>query len=153
MIPRRDPRSLLMMMMMAASVLSACGGPETIGEPAPPQTVNSYWIGVEGVGDTHLHITLTQSGTTVGLLPNCFIDRCSFLPFSQAGATAIGSQFPVEITSVTGSFNNPNISFTYTLANGRTFSFSGRVAEDRYMQGQLSGATLPTSTITLEKQP
>ncbi|HVF38959.1 MAG TPA: hypothetical protein VM939_03590 [Gemmatimonadaceae bacterium] len=146
-------RKILALASLAAILFSACGGPESIEPPPPAQTVNAYWVGVEGVGDTHVHITLTQNGTTLGLQQNCFIERCSFLPFSAAGATAIGSSFPVAITAASGTFNNPNISFTFTLANNRTFSFTGKVAQDKFMQGDISGTTLPKSTITLEKQP
>lgn len=146
-------RKALMAAFGLVAAVAGCGGPETVTPPPPPQTVNAYWIGIEGVGDTHLHITFTQTGTALGLQPNCFIDRCSFLPFTQAGAGFIGSEFPVEIRSVSGTFNNPNITFTFTLVNDRTFSFTGVVAENRLMQGQISGATLPASVITLEKQP
>lgn len=130
---------------------SACGGPEGI-DPIPPQSVNSYWVGVEQNGNVHLHITLTQSGTSVGLLAGCQGERCSFYPFTQAGADAIGSTLPVHVSTASGTFNNPNINFSFTLANGRSYAFSGRVAEDRLMQGQISGTGLASSTITFEKR-
>ncbi len=146
----KHARKVVIAIAMAAA--SGCGGPETIEPPPPPQSVNAYWVGIEDLGNVHLHITLAQAGTALTLLPGCFVDRCSFYPFSPAGATAIGSNFPVAVMSVSGSFNNPNISFTFTLVNNRTFTFTGRVTEDRLMRGAISGATLTSGMITFEKR-
>ena len=63
----------------------------------------------------------------------------------------LGGDLPVTVKSVTGSFNNPNITFTFTLANNRTYTFTGRMAENRLMTGKISGPTLPETTITFEK--
>jgi len=138
--------------LTAVALFAACGGPDTIVPPPPPQTVDSYWVGVEQAGAVHLHIEFIQSGTTVSLKPNCFLSRCSFLPFNSTGITNIGSDFPVEVKAASGTFNNPNITFNFTLANNRTFTFTGRVGENKLMTGKISGATLPETTITFEKR-
>ncbi len=148
---RRWPRAALLAVSLSALSLSACGGPATLDPGIPAQTAQSYWIGVEVNGAVHLHIELVQTGTALSLLPNCQTDRCALFPFSATGNVFVGSELPVVVTSVTGQFNNPNINFTFTLANGRTFTFTGRIAEDKLMTGKISGATLPETTITFEK--
>lgn len=135
------------------TLVAACGGPApTDTDPnVPAQTATSYWIGIEQSNAVHLHIELVQTGTSLSLLPNCDPERCGLFPFSPTGIAFVGSDLPVTVKSVTGSFNNPNITFTFTLTNNRTYTFTGRMAEDRLMTGKISGPTLPETTITFEK--
>jgi hypothetical protein len=137
--------------LLASLVVLACGGPETIGPPVTHANVAGYWVGVEETGSVHLHITFVQTGQGLTLLDNCFFDRCAFYPFSNAGIVSIGSDFPVRVTSTTGSVTGNNISYSFTLENGRTFSFTGIVQDNRLMGGSITGATLPSSKITFEK--
>jgi hypothetical protein len=138
---------------LAATVFafSACGGPATLEPAVPAQSANAYWVGVEVAGSVHLHVELVQTGTTLSLLPNCIPDRCALFPFSPAGVAYVGSELPVVVKSLSGSFTNPTITFTFTLSNNRTFTFTGRMADDKLMTGKISGATIPESTITFEK--
>lgn len=135
------------------ALIAACGGPApTDTDPnVPAQSATSYWIGIEQTGAVHLHIHLVQTGTALSLLPNCQPERCGLFPFSPTGVAFVGSDLPVTLKSATGSFNNPNITFTFTLSNNRTYTFTGRMAEDRLMTGKISGPTLPETTITFEK--
>ena len=142
-------RSVSAAMMLALA--SACGGPAAADPVLPAQSAQAYWVGVEVAGSVHLHIELVQNGTAISILPNCLSDRCALFPFSTAGISYVGSELPVVVSSVTGSFNNPNITFTVVLTNGRTFTFTGRMADDKLMTGKISGPTLPETTITFEK--
>ena len=145
-------RSIKSALLAAALFLNAgCGGPETIIPPVPDANVNGYWVGVEETGSVHLHITFVQTGRALSLLNNCFFDACAFYPFSNAGATVIGSQFPVRVVSTTGSVNGNNITYSFALENGRTFSFTGVVQDNQLMGGTISGTTLAASKITFEK--
>jgi hypothetical protein len=57
------------------------------------------------------------------------------------------------IVGLTGTFSDPGITFTITLENGRTFTFSGTVAASFTMTLVVSGATLPQTNITLTRSP
>jgi len=138
-------------LLVALSLNAGCGGPETITPPVADANVNGYWVGVEETGSVHLHITFVQTGRALSLLNNCFFDACAFYPFSNAGATVIGSQFPVRVVSTSGSINGNNITYSFTLENNRTFSFTGVVEDNKLMGGTISGATLASSKITFEK--
>lgn len=138
-------------LILAAVFYVGCGGPETITPPVDDANVDGYWVGIEETGAVHLHITFVQSGKALSLLNNCFFDRCAFYPFSNAGVTVIGSDFPVRVTSTTGTISGNNITYSFTLENGRTFSVTGIVQDNQLMAGSISGATLPSSKITFEK--
>ena len=140
--------------LVAVGVLAACGGPApTDGDPnLPAQSANGYWVGIEQAGALHLHIVFVQSGTTLTLQPSCVADRCALYPFSATGIAFVGNELPVVLTAVTGSFTNPTIRFSFTLSNNRTFTFTGRMADDKLMTGKISGPTLPETTITFEKR-
>jgi hypothetical protein len=151
-IPTPSMRAYKSALLVAALFVNAgCGGPENITPPVPDANVNGYWVGVEETGSVHLHITFVQTGRALSLLDNCFFDACAFYPFSNAGATVIGSQFPVRVISTSGSINGNNITYSFTLENNRTFSFTGVVQENKLMGGTISGPTLAASKITFEK--
>ncbi|WP_411281031.1 hypothetical protein [Gemmatimonas sp.] len=140
--------------LVVAGVLAACGGPApTDGDPnLPAQSANGYWVGIEQAGALHLHIVFVQTGTALSLQPSCVADRCALYPFNATGLTFVGSDLPVVLTAVTGSFTNPTITFSFTLSNNRRFTFTGRMADDKLMTGKISGPTLPETTITFEKR-
>jgi hypothetical protein len=148
----RLPRIGRWFIAAAAVLLTAgCGGPATLDPVVPPQSANAYWVGVEVTGAVHLHIDLVQTGTALSILPNCQPDRCALFPFNASGVAFVGSDLPVVVKSFSGSFTNPTITFTFTLSNNRTFTFTGRMADDLLMTGKISGATLPETTITFQK--
>lgn len=152
----RSLRSLLRQIATLAvtGLLAACGGPApTDGDPnLPPQSATGYWVGIEQAGALHLHIVLVQTGTALTLQPNCVADRCALYPFSETGIAFVGNNLPVVLTAVAGSFTNPLITFRFTLSNNRTFTFTGRMADDKLMTGKISGPTLPETTMTFEKR-
>jgi len=119
----------------------------------------SYFQGTSELNDNskphiHMHITFGQSGSTLGRAVECQplpAADCDLLGQNQAGTDAIGpyddnggSGPPVAatITALTGTFSNPGITFTITVANGRTFTFSGTMTDANTLTGTLSGATL-----------
>jgi hypothetical protein len=57
------------------------------------------------------------------------------------------------IVGLTGTFTDPGITFTVTLENGRTFTFSGTVAGGYTMNLVVSGATLPQAPLILTRSP
>jgi hypothetical protein len=76
---------------------------------------------------------------------------CDLLGQNQAGADAIGTyddnggsgpNVAATITALAGTFSNPGITFTITLQNGNTFTFSGTMTNANTITGTLSGATL-----------
>jgi len=108
----------------------------------------------------HVHIRFTQNGQTLGRPSDCErlpLANCSMLPRNGAGLSAMGSLddqgAAATITQVSGTFTDPTISFTFTLANGRTFSFTGIVTNSDTMTGTLAGATLPGIQIILSRIP
>jgi len=108
----------------------------------------------------HVHVRFTQAGQTLGRPADCErlpLANCDVLPRNAAGLAAIGALddqgVAATITQVSGTFTDPNISFTFTLANGRTFSFTGTVTNSETMTGTLTGATLPPIQIILSRIP
>ena len=108
----------------------------------------------------HVHVRFTQSGGTLGRPADCErlpLANCSMLPRNAAGLTAMGALddqgLAATITQVNGTFTDPTISFTFTLQNGRTFSFTGTVTNSETMTGTLTGVTLPPIQIILSRIP
>ena len=67
---------------------------------------------------------------------------------TQGGTIGIAA----TVTQITGTFTDPGISFSITLQNGRTFSFTGTVEAAHTMFLTMSGATLPAPvTIVLDR--
>jgi hypothetical protein len=103
----------------------------------------------------HVHLKFTQDGHVLGRPANCQPlpgAECDLLPRNPAGADAIGPLDDAQggtigiaatVTQITGTFTDPGISFTITLQNGRTFSFSGTVENSQTMHLTMTGATLP----------
>lgn len=138
--------------LIAAGLFAGCGGPEILPTPEPTQSVQAYWVGIEESGALHFHVTWNQSGRNLTLRTPCEADKCILLPVNATGVAAVGSGFPVGIVSGSGTITDPGISFTMKLANGREFSFTGRVQESMLMAGKVSGATFQESGITFEKR-
>jgi len=121
-------------------------------------TGKPYFQGTE-VGDRiHFHIRFTQSGQTLGLPTDCQplpLADCEIFPLNQAGADAIGPASPNQnggsiITAISGTFNDPNITFTFTIANGRTFTYTGIVSNSNKMTGTVTGASLPATALVFD---
>jgi hypothetical protein len=141
-----------MMLLACALSFSGCGGPDTI-DPGPSQNVAAYFAGTDATGNLHVHVHFVQDGKKLTQLDPCVPqDDCRIYPYTPTGQTELGSAFPVDLTSGTGTFNDPGITFTVTTTNGKTFSFTGNVIESRQMIGTFSGATHPASSLQLDKQ-
>ena len=79
-------------------------------------------------------------------------DECRVYPNNDTGKSQLGSEFSVDLASGSGTFGDPEISFTITTTNGKTFTFSGTVVQSKQMVGTISGPTHPTSRLQLDKQ-
>jgi hypothetical protein len=111
--------------------------------------------------EIHVHLRFTQDVHTLGRPADCepLPDaNCDLLPRNQAGADAIGELDDAQggtigiaatVTQITGTFTDPGISFTITLQNGRTFSFSGTVENSQTMHLTMTGATLPAGGLPI----
>ena len=119
-----------------------------------------YFRGTNVIADDsqpliHVHLKFSQDGHTLGIASNCAPlpeASCDLLPRNAAGETAIGPLddtnggtvgIAATVTQITGTFTDPGISFTITLQNGRTFSFTGTVENSQTMHLTMTGATLP----------
>jgi hypothetical protein len=136
--------------ILAGSV--ACGGPDNV-DPAPTQSVQAYFAGTDATGNLHVHVHFKQDGRTLTQIDPCIPqDECRIYPYTPTGQTELGSQFPVDLMSGSGTFNDPGITFTVTTTNGKTFNFTGTVVQSQQMTGTLSGPTHPASSLQLDKQ-
>ncbi len=136
---------------IAGMVLLGCGGPATV-DPDPTQSVDAYFAGTDDTGNLHLHVHFTQTGHKLTLMSPCPVDQCDIYPYSAVGKTELGSELQVNFASGSGTFADPGITFTVTTTNGKTFTFSGTVAESKQMIGTISGPTHPASRLQLDKQ-
>lgn len=129
-----------------------CGGPASV-DPEPTQSVQAYFSGIDDTGALHLHVHFVQSGHQLTLPVPCTVqDECRVYPNNDVGKSQLGSEFSVDLASGSGTFGDPDISFTVTTTNGKTFSFSGTVVQSKQMVGTISGPTHPASRLQLDKQ-
>jgi hypothetical protein len=144
------------LIVLATAVVAGCGGPANVVDPGPTQSVQFYFAGTEDSGALHVHVDWTQTGHNIVLRSPCTPqDNCRIYTFSAEGNTQLGSTFPVDLSSGSGTFADPGITFAVTTVNGRTFTFTGTVATSGaqvQMVGTLSGATHPASRLVLDKQ-
>jgi ATP-dependent Clp protease adapter protein ClpS len=118
-----------------------------------------YFQGTDAGDRIHFHITFTQDGQTLGVIPNCEslpLANCGMFPLNPEGADIIGPESPnmnggAMIVGITGTVTDPGITFTVTLENGRTFTFTGTVANSNAMTLVVSGATLPATDLVLTR--
>jgi len=150
-------RALKARWIWAAVALSAgCGGPQTL-DPDPTQSVEYYFAGTEGSGDLHVHVHWVQSKHNIMLLSPCVpSDTCNITAYSAKGFQEldISTPLPVALSSGSGTFADPGITFTITTTNGKTFTFTGTVATSGsqvQMIGTFSGPTHPASPLQLDK--
>jgi hypothetical protein len=150
---RTDASFVLRVVAIAAIVGSlACGGPDNV-VPEPTQSVEAYFAGTDATGNLHLHVHFKQSGKSLTQIEPCVPqDDCRIYPYTPTGQTELDSQFPVDLASGSGTFNDPGITFTVTTTNGKTFNFAGTVVQSKQMIGTLSGPTHPASSLQLDKQ-
>jgi hypothetical protein len=140
--------------LFVAAAIVGCGGPATVVDPPlPTQSVVGDWIGDDASKTLHFHVDWVQSGRTITLRSPCVPqDYCRIYSLSPAGNDEIGSTFPVNVTSGSGTFTDPGITFTVTTATGKTFTFTGNVAQSIQMIGTVSGPSHPSSGLQLDKQ-
>lgn len=138
---------------IAVAAATGCGGPASV-DSGPTQNVQAYFAGTDATGALHIHVYFVQNGHNLVQISPCVPqDDCRVYPFSIPGQSEVGSQFPVDIASGSGTFADPGLTFTITTTNGKTFTFVGTVVQSQQMIGTISGATHPASAIQLDKQP
>ena len=139
--------------ILALAAATACGGPETI-DPGPTQSVQDDFAGTDDTGAIHVHVDIIQNGRSLSLKSPCAPqDWCRLFGYTDQGNIEIGGGgFPVDVVSLTGTLTDPGITFTITTANGKTFTFTGNVAQSRQMIGTFSGPTHPASRLQLDLQ-
>ena len=93
--------------IISFAATAACGGPETI-DPGPTQSVQDDFAGTDDTGNLHVHVDLIQNGRNITLKSPCVPqDYCRIFPYNTAGMDELGSQFQVDITSLSGTFADP----------------------------------------------
>jgi len=117
--------------------------------PAPPPNLAGFWSGSDAGLNIHYHITLAQSGATLSL-PTCVSGDCRLTAFNATGSGWIGASYK-NIVSLTGTASASTITFTMNLGD-RTVKFEGALASPTRMVGQVSGATMPPQSLTLDRQ-
>lgn len=136
----------------AGIILTGCGGPESV-DPGPTQSVQDDFAGTDDTGALHVHVDFIQNGRNITLRSPCVPqDYCRIYPYNTTGQAELSSQFAVDIVSATGTLSDPGITFNFTTANGKTFTFTGNVIQSKQMIGTLSGPTHPASRLQLDLQ-
>jgi hypothetical protein len=144
------------LIVMAMAFSAGCGGPATV-DPGPTQSVEYYFSGTEDSGALHVHVHWVQSKHNITLLSPCVpSDTCNITAYSAKGFEEldISTPLPVALSSGSGTFADPGITFTITTTNGKTFTYAGTVATSGsqvQMIGTFSGATHPASRLVLDK--
>lgn len=137
---------------VAGLFLIGCGGPASV-DPAPTQSVQAYFAGTEDTGALHIHVHFVQDGHKLTQINPCSVqDECRIYPYNATGYSELGSQVAVDLASGSGTFGDPDITFTVTTTNGKVFTFTGTVTDSKQMVGTISGPTHPASRLQLDKQ-
>lgn len=122
-------------------------------DSGPTQSVEDDFAGTDDTGALHIHVNFRQTGHTLTQQSPCIPqDFCRIYPFSLVGQTELASEFPLDLTSGSGTFADPGITFTVTASNGKVFTFTGTVVESKQMIGTISSATHAASRLQLDKQ-
>jgi hypothetical protein len=122
------------------------------------QNVTGYWSGTTADGSLHVHFTIdeplpnpgvniTLRGSNCGGRP----DQCRVYPLTAQGQAYLQSNDPADVTSGSGTFPQPDMTFTFT-SNGIVFTYTATVSEFSFkMTGTISGGTLPPMTLIMDK--
>lgn len=151
-------------LLLAGILGPACGGPEII-DPAPTQSVAYYFAGTDVTGALHVHVHWVQNKHNLTLLLPCVPqDHCDIYAYNAAGITELGltglppnKPLLANLTSGSGTFTDPGISFTITTETGKTFNYSGvvtTVGDAVQMDGTITGTngSHPSSRLVLDRQ-
>jgi hypothetical protein len=140
-----------------AEMSQTCFTPGSGGAPA--SAGSGWWSSDNACKDLHIHVTLDQSGSTLSRRPVCVPGNCRIAALTPRGVTYLGGQGFAEVVSATGTVNGANITFSFTTEFGQTFTFTGTFAvvqpgqsTNVWINGSISGATMPTQGIVWEKQ-
>jgi hypothetical protein len=117
-------------------------------EPPPPNLAG-FWSGSDAGVNIHYHMTLAQSGATLSL-PTCVSGDCRLTALTSTGSGWLGASYK-NIVSLTGTASAASITFTMNLGD-RTVKFEGALASPTKMVGQVSGPTMSTQSLTLDRQ-
>jgi hypothetical protein len=128
---------------------------EPSSRPLSDATASTTYSGTVCNGNIHVHMMLTQSGGTISYNPTC--TDCYMLPLNQTGADQVGANSAGKtyavITGGSGSISDSNVTFTFTVENGRQFTLVANLHENsdgkKTLSGRLSGSTLPPVAVTL----
>jgi hypothetical protein len=111
--------------------------------------------GTTAADNVHLHLLYTQTGTDLTLAASCPYRDCGMFPINESGAVIVGPNTAGEVfatvVSGTGTLNGANLVFTFTLDNGRTFTYTATVTSNSTMTGTLSGDTQPAVALNMER--
>ena len=117
--------------------------------PPPPPNVAGFWSGGDAGGNIHFHMTFAQSGATLSLPSPCAVGDCRLTALSSVGSGWLGASTK-DAVSLTGTVSTTSVTFTLNLGD-RTLTFQGALTSPTRMVGQISGATMPPQTLTLDK--
>jgi hypothetical protein len=131
------------------SVTQATSVGASFTAPAPPPNLSGFWSGSDAGINIHYHITLAQSGATLSL-PSCVTGDCRLTSLTSTGAGWLGSAYK-DIVSLTGTASSTAVTFTMNLGD-RTVKFEGALVSPTRMSGQVSSATMPAQSLTLDRQ-
>jgi hypothetical protein len=115
----------------------------------PPPNLAGFWSGTDAGTNIHYHITLAQSGANLSLA-SCAPGDCRLISLSSTGAGWLGASY-LDIVSLSGTVSGTSVTFTMNLGT-RTVTFVGALTSPKQMVGQVSGATMPAQSLTLDKQ-
>ena len=138
------------------NLFQSCFTPASGGAAAVSAT--GFWSGDIGCKELHIHVTMNQSGNSLTLRPNCDPGLCRVTANSSLGRTYNGGNLFADVVSLTGTINGANVTFTFTTEFGQSFTFTGSFAQtggqspNPWLNGFITGATLPTQGLIWEKQ-
>jgi hypothetical protein len=107
----------------------------------------------------HIHVSFSQNGSTLGRAVECTPlsggADCDVLARNDAAQNIFGPNddgAAATITALSGTFTNPGITFTFTLANGKSFTFTGSMTSPNSMTGNITGPGIsPPIAIVLSR--
>jgi methionine-rich copper-binding protein CopC len=135
-----------------------------------PISMSGFWAGNISCLEVHFHLPMVEDGSGNLSLGPCVENFCTSYGVSPAGVQRLGGDScppsninpgfvycALDVVSLTGTHSGNNVSFTWTMANGLTFNFTGVFAESshttrKFLNGVTSGATMPAVGTSFERE-
>jgi hypothetical protein len=129
--------------------------------------MTGFWAGNNACLEVHWHLQIVQTGNSLSL-GSCVSPFCTSYAVSEAGRTILGGSTcrpssaggfvlcELNAVAITGTVSGNSVTFTVTMENNLTFTFTGAFSQtgttNPFLTGVMSGATLTPVGVNFERE-